>query len=62
VVVVRPFHNTPWLDNTGPGLLTVLDAEPSEDVTVIVDEDAIGERPAGWLIVTFLAEPAALLL
>ena len=62
VVAVRPFHNTPWSDSTGPGLLTVQDAEASEDVTVIVDEDAVDERPAGWLIVTFLVEPAALLL
>ncbi len=26
------------------------DAEPSEDVTVIVDEDAVDERPAGSLV------------
>ena len=38
------------------------DAEPSEDVTVIVDEDAVEERPAGWLVVTFLAKLAAPLL
>jgi hypothetical protein len=43
---------TPWSDNTQHGILTVQDAEPSEDVTVIVivDEDAVDERPAGWLV------------
>jgi hypothetical protein len=40
----------------------VQDAKPSEEVTVIVDGDAVDERPAGWLVVTFLAEPAAVLL
>jgi hypothetical protein len=44
------FQHTPWSDSTGPGLLTVQDAEPSEDVTVIVDEDAVDGRLAGWSV------------
>ncbi len=42
--------------------MTVQDAERSDDLTVIVDEDAVDERPAGWLVVTFLVELAAFLL
>ncbi len=49
LVVVCHF-TTPWSDSTGPGILTVQNAEPSEDVTAIVDEDAVDERPAGWLV------------
>jgi hypothetical protein len=30
--------------------LDCADADPSKDVTVIVDEDAVDERPAGWLV------------
>ncbi len=57
------FHqHTPWSDSTGPGLLTVQDAKPSEDFTVIVDEDAVNGRSAGWLVVAFLDIPAAVLL
>ncbi len=42
-------------------LLTVQDSKPSEEVTMIVDEDTVDERPAGLLVATFLAEAAALL-
>ncbi len=50
LVVVCHHFNTPWSDSAGLGLSTVQDAEPSEDVTLIVDEDAVDERPAGWLV------------
>jgi len=53
--------HAPWSDSRGPGLLTVQDAEPSKSVTVIVDEDAVEERPAGWLIVAFLGFASLLL-
>ncbi len=49
LVVVCHHFNTPWSDSLGPGILAVQDAEPSEEVTVIVDEDAFDGLPAGWL-------------
>ncbi len=53
---------TTWSDSTGPGLLTAQDADPSEDVAVIVEENAVDGRPADWLFLTFLDVPAAVLL
>ncbi len=61
-VFLSSFHNVMVRQRWTRTLLTVQDADPSEEVTVIVDEDAVDGRRAGWLVVTFLDVPAAVLL